>query len=466
MSRIVLILPPNQDNLRDYERPPQNITRIPPIGLFHIASYLKSKGHDPLVIDCRALIVQQKTYDYLPYLRSTIKALRPEYIGINVLTAQFYEATNISAYLYWQFKDIPIILGGVHPSVEPKLTLEQNPYANAICVGEGEDTLLDLLNGNKNPLGLMWRDRVSEYKERPPEKNIDKYPPPDFTLGDSQFYTAYTKNTLNGWGYKGLGVLTSRSCPYSCSFCASDWSKPYRSHSVDYVVDMIKGLSKYNIDVITFYDDSLATERVRLEELCRAFIKHRLFQPYTNLRWFSAMRANQVTSGLLRLMDRAGCFGMSIGIESGSDDMLSMINKKTTVEMNRNACEMVLKSGLSLSFTCMLGIPNETKEDMNQTVKFMSQIKCHKKGIGTFRPLPGSPFYNEFTANGTLVKDDWENLGDFTTIPDTLYCEANRNDFEKYYDRALRVCSNSKMATLLGLIPLELRKQLRRIDTP
>jgi len=451
-SKVVFILPPYYTDLEKSRAPAWDICRIPPIGLFTIGSYLHQQGHEVRIIDCREIIVTYKTSEYLPILSQIVGEYKPDVIGINVLTALFDEATVICRELRQKFPNSLIIAGGVHPSVEPELTLKQNQYVDAICIGAGEEVCLDILDGQKITAipGLMHRDHVTEFKTRAVNMDIDKYPIPDYALANSDFYTDFTLDTLNGWGYGGLAALTSRSCPYSCKFCASDWSKPFRYHSPEYVVEMARRFTRYDIDAIAFYDDTLAAIKDRLYQICRGFIRAKLFYPHTDMRWFAAVRANQVEPDILKLMKEAGCFGISMGIESGSDRMLKAINKKTTVDINKKACTYVKEAGLSLSISFMLGIPGETEADMNQTMAFMQETKCLSKGLGSFRPLPGSPFYNEFIQDDTLNKEDidWTNLGNFTVMPANLFCDMPRDRFEQLFDKGTGIAGKDRWTAI------------------
>jgi radical SAM superfamily enzyme YgiQ (UPF0313 family) len=438
-SKMLLILPPHEADFNTFTKPPWGICRIPPIGLLAVGSYVHSKGYEVKIIDCRELIVRHKTNDYIQYIIKAVMESKPNIIGINILTALFPEALRIAQELKKNFPNCLIIAGGVHPSVEPELTFQQNQYIDAICIGAGEEVCLDIMEGKNNIPGLMYRDHTSNYVSRPVEMNIDKYPFPNYNLANADYYTEFTLYTIAGWGYRGLTALTSRSCPYSCKFCASDWSKPFRWHSPEYVIEMTKHLSTYDIDTIAFCDDTIAANRDRLFKICQGFIDARLFHPYSNLRWICAIRANQVTPDILGAIKEAGCFSVSIGIESGSDRMLKMVNKKSTVAINRRACAYVREAGLHLVPSFMVGIPDETEEEMNDTVTFMQDLNINLKGMGYFRPLPGSPFYREFVANGTLIKEeiDWGDLGNFSIPTKYTFCDIPKERLERIFDKAL-----------------------------
>jgi len=448
-SRAVFILPPYSSDIDSAEKPSWGIVRVPPIGLFSIGSYLQSKGHDIKIIDCREIINTYKTREYIPILLKAIDEFKPDIIGINVLTALFDETKVISRELKKRFPTCIIILGGPHPSVEPVLTLQQNHYADAICVGAGEEVCLDILDGQDmgNTQGLMHRNHIDKFEKRDAVLDIDKYPFPDYSLANPSFYTDFTIYTIIGWGFKGLGELTSRSCPYSCKFCASDWSKPVRYHSPEYVIELAKYLSAYDVDVLGFWDDSIVTKKDRLYAICEGFIQSGLFYPHGRLRWSAGVRANQIQPDILKMMKSAGCYGIGIGVESGSDRMLKVMNKKTTVEMNKRACAYVNEAGLFLATSFMVGIPGETETEMNETLAFMQDIKRDKNpaaiGVGCFRPLPGSPFYNEFISSNVLTKEhiDWSNLGDFSIKAKDMFCDVPRGKFEEIFDQAWNIAN-------------------------
>ncbi|MFB0552156.1 MAG: FkbM family methyltransferase [Phycisphaerae bacterium] len=441
--RALFILPPDQTDFGIINRPHWNHCHVPSIGLVLLCSYLQAKGHDIKIIDCRELLAKYRTKEYIQFVLRLVEEFRPDVIGINMLSALFDEAKNISCALKHRFPDIQIITGGPHPSVEPVLTLQQIPYIDAICVGPGEEVCLELLEGN-NPIrikGLMRRGYTDVFEPRPVVRDIDKYPFPNYSLVHDNHYTDFTINTVIGWGFRSLSGLTSRSCPYSCKFCASDWSKPFRYHSPEYTIEMAKYLATHDIDAITFFDDTLASIEDRLYKICEGFIGERIFYPYSKLRWFAGIRANQVKPALLKMMKRAGCFSVNIGIESGTERMLQVINKKTTVEMNKQACACVKEAGLCLGNSFMVGIPGETEEEMEQTLEFMRNVDCNMKGVGAFRPLPGSPFYYEFIDKKILIKQeiDWSNLGNFSLVPKYIFCNATRERLEQIYNEALQL---------------------------
>lgn len=465
-SKAIFIFPPHSSDFDKFKKPYWNISRLPPLGLIAIGSYLHAKGHDVKIIDCRELIVENKTNDYIQPISKIVNEFKPDMIGINIYTAVVDEAKKISCELKKNFPDRIIIAGGPHPAVEPELTLQQNQYLDAICIGPGEEVCLDILDGKKinNIHGLMHRDYIHKFEKRTVDLDIDKYPFPNYGLANRNFYTDFTINTAFGWGFKSLAAVTSRSCPYSCKFCASNYSRPFRYHSPEYVVEMAKYLSTYDIDVITFCDDTIACVKDRLYNICEGFIHSKVFWPYSNLRWVAAMRANEINPDILNLMKKAGCFAVGIGIESGSDRMLKVINKKTTVEMNRRACAYAKEAGLYLAASFMLNLPGETEAEMKQTIAFIKDSSCGRTSLAAFRPLPGSPFYYESIDSNILSKDhiDWSKLGDLAAMP-TLFSDVRRERFEEIFDEAYNIANSKSWVSVHEDTLLKYPKLIRSI---
>jgi len=446
-SKAIFIAPPSNSYLDIFKAHSWKIARVPPVGPIAIASYLHAKGHDVKFIDGHDFIVKYSREKYLKRILDIVDEFKPYVIGVNMLTAAFEEAKRISKAVKERFPHIPLIIGGPHASVEPVLTLKQIPHIDAICIGAGEEVSLDIMDGKDITAipGLMHRGHIDKFKKRPVEFNIDKYPFLNYRVFNGSFYSAFTMNTVTGWAYKSLGALTARGCPYSCKFCASDWSKPVRLHSPEYVIEMAKDLATYDIDVIMFLDDTMASVKERLYKICEGFIHSKIFWPHTSLRWIGFIRANQVNPEVLKLMKRAGCFCLSIGMESGSDRMLKVINKKATVEMNKQAAAYIKEAGISLYASFMVGIPGETENEMNQTIDFMKNLGCHSKSLGAFRPLPGSPFYRELVNDKKIPTEhvDWSNLGNFSILPKYLFCDVSKERFEKVYRNALHAATSN-----------------------
>ncbi len=426
MSRRIMFIFPAYGN--DYELgrlPSWQGCRTPPLGLLSIISYLHAEGHATRLLDVRELIVRHRTVDILPLISREVESYRPDVIGIPLLTAHFEEVRKLTEHLKRRHPDIHLMAGGVHPSVEPELTLTQIDSIDSVCVGAGEEVSLDVAQGNtlREIPGLMLKGSEQFFIDREIEKDIDKYPFPYQGIDNLDFYAGISAYALPNWLCKSLIVVTARGCPFACRFCASEWSRPYRQHSVEYVIEMVKFLAGLDIDTLHIRDETLAASRTRLEAFCEAFQRSGLFFPSGKLRWRCLMRADQVTPDLLASMKTSGCFAVGIGMESGTNRILELINKKTTVEQNAQAARYVMEAGLDLKADFIAGFPSETEEEMLQTIDFMSGLDINGRSLFGFRPMPGSSYYYEFVQSGLLKRDPncWKNLGEFTEVPDQSF---------------------------------------------
>ena len=447
-SKFLFILPADSSDRGIWQQESWRISRHPPLGLLSIMSYLDSKGYPASLIDCRELIIRYRTDDVYPIIRDKVTQYKPDLIGINLLTTYFEEVKCLSRYLKEVFPDIPLFAGGCHPSVLPQKTLEQNSYLDGVCVGAGEEVCLDLVEGKSWDAieGLMLREVPEKFVPRDVEWNLDKYPFLNYNIINHKFYSAYNAFTTFGIYTSSLGAITSRGCPYSCRFCASKWSRPLRQHSAEYVTELAKYLSSFRIDTINFYDDTFALSKNRLTDILDGFRSSGLFFPQGKIGWKAQLRTDQITPELLEEMKSAGCIQIGVGFESGSDRMLKVINKKTTVEMNRQAFRYIKEAGLDLSTSFMIGLPGETEDEMIMTINFMKELLSYGNvvvGCASFRPLPGSPYYYEFIEKGIVNEDevDWVNLGNFVKLPDICFADAPLERVRELFTKAKRIKS-------------------------
>jgi radical SAM superfamily enzyme YgiQ (UPF0313 family) len=470
-TRFLLILPAHRNDYDSWARPLWQICRIPPVGLIGLASYLKSRGHSVRFVDCRELIYRHRTNELRPILWKIIDEFKPEVIGLSMTTALFESSKKLARALKTRYPHIPLIAGGPHSSVEPFYTLDKIEHLDGICIGAGEEVCLDIAEGN-NPAtipGLMLRGSEENYRPGPVEKDIDRYPFPDYNLTNHRYYSEYSAYTTFGWLTRSLSALTTRSCYYSCKFCASDWSKPFRRHSPEYVLELARYLSGFDINTIAFWDDSIGAIKDRLETICHLFIESGLFFPRGRLRWRAHLRANQITPDLMNLMKKAGCFAIGLGLESASDRILRILNKKSTVEMNERAVRYILEAGIDPGPSFMLGVPDETEEEMLTTIENIKRFQ--KEGIttigcGSFRPLPGSPFYAELTDRGDLHRTevDWNNLGDFSALPDKSFCRVGLDRLRQLVETGLNTAYSGQPVNIHQDVALENPGLVRQVS--
>jgi radical SAM superfamily enzyme YgiQ (UPF0313 family) len=223
-------------------------------------------------------------------------------------------------------------------------------------------------------------------------------------------------------------MIISRGCPFRCSFCSSRnfWDKKLRSRSPENFVAEIRSLQKdYGTKYFMFWDDSFTINRKIVLRYCQAIIDAGL-----KINWKTATRADLVDEELLRTMKRAGCVKLEIGVESGSERIKKLIFKDVTNEQIKRAFSMIKKSGISSGAFFMAGFPEETAEDLDQTLALMKELDATEMTFNIFDPMPGSTEYEKCIKLGLVPEHpDW---GNFPFWPDAHYVvQIDRNEFSR-----------------------------------
>jgi len=288
---------------------------------------------------------------------------------------------------------------------------------------EGEITFPAILWAIKNhrPLsaveGIWYRDKgqVRRTTHRPLISNLDAVVP--FPAWDLLPMDVYLKNPVVGIG-RDIDFISSRGCPYPCTFCFHAFGRRYRAHSVDYIMAAVRHLKKtYDIDFISFQDDEFMADRRRFLHFCEALRKSRL-----EIKWSCTGRVNLVTRELLRTAKEAGCASVSYGIESGSQRMLDQMKKRVTVEQAKRAIRLNREVGIRCPTSFIVGMPGETPDTIQETIDFCKDVNIPLRGVMFATPYPGTPIFEEAVARGIIDPTRLENfvltLGDavdFTT---------------------------------------------------
>lgn len=424
-----------------------SMNRTPFLGVLGIASYLRKHGHTVQVLDGVRISVGNGYSGELMNWQMDwwTHNFKPDLILVSVLTADFYEAQNLIRYLRERYKDCVIVAGGPHPSGDPVACLMQVPKLDGVGIGAGEETCLQLASGvgieDVDNCAYLAGDDVVFTRKSKVEKHLDKYPYPAWDLVDTRYYCEPNMNSVFGLLTRSLPVVSGRGCPNHCYFCSAAGKGGFRVHSIPYIIKYCDWLVKqYPVDTLAFWDDVLGASIKRVEQFCEAFIKSGL---HKQVGWSAQLRATSILasmrgkSGLLELMQAAGCVKISFGAESGSQNTLETLNKGVSVSENFRAALMLEQSGIPYSMSLMLGVPGESLEDMQATFRFIKSFPNAHFGVGRFCPLPGSPAYTDLVGKGLLfpLDVDWCKLGNFTLVDGPYFGAASHKDFQKLLKR-------------------------------
>jgi len=377
-----------------------------PLGILAIGSVLQKNGFPIELININEKEIDQ-TVDYLI-------AQKPLFVGFSVMTGL---QTEHSAEMSKKIKarsDIPIVWGGIHPSLLPEQCLKED-YIDYVIIGEGEETIVEFIDrfekrqSLKEILGFGYKDRgkIIVNPRRPLIEDLDQYRL-DFSLIDLEKYIFKLDKYQRVIAYK-----TSRGCPYNCAFCYNHQfnQNRWRAWSIESVLEDINFLKeKYRIEAIKFYDDNFFVDKERSLRLLETI----------NLPSHTEVRIDALDENLTRELKRLNSFDLLIGLESGSNRILKLINKGITTDNIVKTASLLAKNKLKATYSAMVGLPTETREEFKATIDLMYQVyKIHPQAgftLGAYLPYPGSALYQFSLEHGfqpPTKTEDWGRIDRF-----------------------------------------------------
>ena len=377
-----------------------------PLGILYLASYLRKycKGMKIGVVD-GAFCGEEE-------VKRRILTDKPNLVGLSALTPSRHNALKIAKYAKRNIGNCRVVLGGIHPTLMWKQLMMNYPYIDYIVKGEGEETLFDLVSGKnlRSIEGLVWRSgkQIVENIDRVMIQNLDKIPFPARDLLNPMKYPARGEGVFNGINLETeprVPIIFSRGCMGTCTFCSS-WRiwKGYRYRLGRNVADEIESvITDYGAKHFAFQDDTLTGNREEIINFCNEIIRRKIM-----IAIFGTTRVDMVDGKLLRIMRKAGFYEISYGIESGSPRMLQKINKKTDLELIKNAVKNTKKAGISVCALMMFGLPGETEKDRLLTRNLLNEIKPEQLGcLGVVLIFPGTVLYEQAKLAGLISDKFW-----------------------------------------------------------
>jgi radical SAM superfamily enzyme YgiQ (UPF0313 family) len=402
------------------------------MGVLYLSSYLKQNGHEAIIIDAL-----RDNLDYKQILER-IESIKPDVIGIHCLSSFFSTVCDISNLL--KDKKYKVFIGGVHPTFQPYTTLKKSRADYVVC-GEGEIPLLKLCNNNyeKNNIQGVYsindlKDDFEDINGNPIKKaeiveNLDELPFPDWEQCPPDSYPKAPHGVVVNNYPIGL-VMTSRGCPFRCTFCSShNFYKGVRFRSVDNVIKEIKYLiEKFHIKELHFLDDNLTLKKSYVLELCK-----RIKEENIKIDWTpnNGIRADAFDDEVAVAMKDCGCYMIVFGIEAVNKDMLKRVKKGETIETITEAINCANRNGFVTLGNFIFGLPEDTEETINETIDYAVKSKLDRAGFFALSVLPGSDIANDLHKKGIEVKGD-----SLFSAPDSLVTKLTPKQIEKLLQKA------------------------------
>lgn len=383
-GRVLLIYPPSpvinrEDRCQQPTKELLVIPPLPPTDLMYLASIAENCGFEAIIRD----------YSQGGNFEADLKEIQPNYLVANIATPTFKSDMMAVQLAKEIVPSICTIVKGAPFLTYNTNTIYENPFIDYVIMGEAELTLKDILDGvpDNEILGICYRENFQPVKndKRPFIDNLDILPFPTRHLVDNSIY----KRPDNG---KVQAVVkVARGCPFHCFFCLATpvSGAKVRTRSPENIVAELKEcVEKYNIKNFLFWSDIFNFNREWTLELCQKIIESGL-----KITWSSNTRADTMDDEMAKMMYKSGCRLVSIGVESGSQKMLDNIGKKITLDDIRNTVKILKKNKIKIYNYFVIGLPWETEETVEETIKFAIELDSNFISFYTATPLPGTKYF-------------------------------------------------------------------------
>lgn len=384
----------------------------PPLNLLLLAAIVREKGYEPSIIDCPA--------HGLGYgdLIKRLQAINPKFVGITAMTPHIMQANKLAETIKKELPETVIILGGAHISAVPEETMRRFPDIDIGVIGEADYSLpelLDALNSGKSASfvnGFINREngKLVNTGQRKEKIRLDGLP---FYAWDilEGFPHVYKTSLFATHRTPATPLITSRGCPGKCTFCYSGSHETLSTHSAKYTVEMLKHLKKtYGIKEFILFDDNFVMYRKNLLNLLKMLIEEKL-----DMTWSCNARIDMVNEEVLNLMEQAGCWQISYGIETGNQKIMDSLEKNITKEKVWKTIELTRKAGIRTVGYFMIGHFGETQETIDETIQFARNIGLDDFRMSFFTPLPGTKASLIADQYG-VFENNWEKMNLFSPV--------------------------------------------------
>lgn len=400
--RVALYVPPIADE-----------NHTPQLGPLYLLAVLEQHGFEGRLFDAR---IDRRAF-------SRLLDFKPEVVGVSAVTPGYWGGLSAARKLKERLPGVPIVFGGPHPSSLPREVAAESAV-DYVLVGEGEKTFPDLcrrLRDRETSPAFLREVKNLVFKEGPEiistdrlpylsSENLDALPWPAFHRMDLDTYFAGTQaHGLFKRGKRVLPLMSTRGCPFYCTFCCRVMGGTMRSRSLDSVMAEVGFLVEtYGIDELYFEDDNFTVQRDRALEILGRLAAHK---PPLYLKFANGMRADLVDQEILAAMKKARVYSLSFGIESGCAATLSKMKKRLDLHKARESVLLAKSMGFLVGANCIIGYPGETTSDVEESLGFFFSLPLDSMAIVNLVPFPGTEAREVCERQGWLTPEagNWDN---------------------------------------------------------
>jgi radical SAM superfamily enzyme YgiQ (UPF0313 family) len=464
--------------------PDESLARSPNLGLGYLASAVRAAGHVVRLVDVCQLGASRDT------VAAAISESRWDVVGLQAYSCGYHEARRVAQQVKAALPSAAVVLGGRHASALPEEVLSDERAVDFVVAGDGEEPFTALLTriakGEAPDVpGVWWRDG-DVIRGSPSSHAVDltqlEIPAWDL-IAPARYPVAPVGAFVRATPI--APIITSRGCPYSCAFCAApSQTKTVRFRAPAAVVDEIELLVRvHGAREIQILDDNFTLNRSHAVAVLEALLARGLG---VALSLPNGVRLDRLDGELVELLERAGCYSVAVGIDSGSQRILDEMGRCLTVDRMEEQIHLIRRhSQIRLTGNFILGLPGETPEDLSRTLEFALRLPLDRAYFGMYLPLPGSELFARLRSAGKLDGLDYASLsprhGAPVYVPDGLTASgvtaAVRSAYVRFYARPrviagiLREIKDVRHAAFLVRKALQAwqphgRRGLRRVCAP
>tara|TARA_Y100000310_G_scaffold343159_1_gene449510 strand:- start:25091 stop:26542 length:1452 start_codon:yes stop_codon:yes gene_type:complete len=411
---------------------------LEPLHIGYMSSYLKSKGYNDLELIYGAFTNDEETIE---------RCSKADIVGLNTTSPMLKHAVQLAEEIKKRNSNVVTMIGGAHASALPIETLTQCKPIDIIARGEAEETLLSIVKALENKTdfkdirGITYRDKSGEIIHNEDVilmEDLDQLPFPDREFINQDLFIKRNLKT----GKKTAWMVSSRGCPFTCSFCASHivWTRKWRPRSPENLLKEMKELkAKYKVDHINFADDTLTIDKQRMFDFCRMLKAANL-----NITWGGNSQTSTVNKELLQAMAEAGCVELWFGVESGSQQILKNIKKNIILQHAKDAFKWCHEVGIKTTAYMMIGSEGESYETIKESEALLDEIKSDVIAWMMNTPFPGGDEYRKAIEKGHIQEDtDWSKVEyHYTSLVPTEHLTCD--EIVKEHSRLVKKYENQK----------------------
>lgn len=446
-KRILLIYPPSPVMNREdrCQQPTKELVVIPPLpptDLMYLAAVAEQEGLEAKIVD----------YSQGGDLEKDLREFKPDYLVANVATPTFKNDISVMTIAKEICPDVVTIAKGAAFLTVAFEVMYFQKDLDIIIYGEPEATLKDIINGKpySDILGIYYRDdvRVKFTGARPFIEDLDSLPFPARHLVDNNLYRRPDNNKVQAV------IKVSRGCPFHCFFCLAtpvSGAKVRKRSPENIVAEIRECVEKYGITNFVFWSDIFNIDKEWTLDLCQKIIDSGL-----KITWSANTRADTADEEMAQKMYESGCRLVSIGVESGSQEMLDKIGKKITLDDVRLTVKIFKKAGIKIYNYFVIGLPWEDEDTVEDTIDFAIELDSDFISFYTATPLPGTRFYDYAKANRLIDSDTSFSSAYFYPSVNTHYLSKDKVfELHKKAEKRFYLRPSYIFKTLIGIKSFE-----------